>query len=264
LNIETSLSLAQAAETSLIDYFTLFATNCPITDFGSTSGLRWRISDVPNRVFNMVLCGSLDPQEAAERIDGLLAEFATRGVPSAWWGLPSGAGLDLDTLLTARGFQYVGYEPGMAIELSALDFNVRSIPGLVIRPAADDNDLRVFAETMFPDSLELSRAYYGAYQTMGLAPDRPLRQFIASIEDVPAATAAILFQNGIAGLYSITTLPAYRQRGIGAAVTLAALWTTYEAGYESAVLQSTAMGESLYRRLGFQEVCRFPMYENGN
>jgi GNAT superfamily N-acetyltransferase len=60
----------------------------------------------------------------------------------------------------------------------------------------------------------------------------------------------------VAGIYNIATLDAVRGRGIGAAMTLHAAGHAAGEGYAIAVLASSQMGLPIYRRLGFQPVCR--------
>jgi predicted acetyltransferase len=52
---------------------------------------------------------------------------------------------------------------------------------------------------------------------------------------------------------NVTTIPEHRGRGLGRAVTLAAMRIGAAAGAQIAVLQSTDMGRGVYRRLGFEE-----------
>ena len=63
-----------------------------------------------------------------------------------------------------------------------------------------------------------------------------------------------------AGLYWITTREAWQRRGVGTAMTLAALRDARALGYELAVLQATQAGSSVYHRLGFRAFCTVPGY----
>jgi ribosomal protein S18 acetylase RimI-like enzyme len=56
---------------------------------------------------------------------------------------------------------------------------------------------------------------------------------------------------------NVATLPEARNRGLGRAVTLAAMHAGAEAGATIAVLESSEMGLNVYRRLGFEEFGRY-------
>lgn len=55
-----------------------------------------------------------------------------------------------------------------------------------------------------------------------------------------------------AGVYFLCTRPVFRRKGMGAAVTEACLQTAKRAGVSRAVLYASAMGQSVYEKLGFQ------------
>ena len=59
---------------------------------------------------------------------------------------------------------------------------------------------------------------------------------------------------GVAGLYDVGVEPRERRRGIGRAVTLAALGVACSLGCDIATLNATQEGEALYRTMGFRSV----------
>jgi GNAT superfamily N-acetyltransferase len=90
---------------------------------------------------------------------------------------------------------------------------------------------------------------------IGLGAASPFRHFLARAGGEPAATCSVFFGAGVAGIYDVATLPERRKRGLGTAVTRAALAEARARGYRVAILQSSALGAGVYRSLGFHDVC---------
>jgi GNAT superfamily N-acetyltransferase len=80
------------------------------------------------------------------------------------------------------------------------------------------------------------------------------------LEGLPVATAFIFLSDGVAGVYSIATVPSARGRGIGAYITAAPLLDAREKGYEVSILHATKMGFPVYERLGYREICKKVTY----
>jgi GNAT superfamily N-acetyltransferase len=70
-------------------------------------------------------------------------------------------------------------------------------------------------------------------------------------------TAASYVVDGEVGIFNVATPAEYRGRGYGAAITDSAVREGLAAGADLAYLQSSAIGESVYRRLGFREVVTY-------
>jgi GNAT superfamily N-acetyltransferase len=84
----------------------------------------------------------------------------------------------------------------------------------------------------------------------------PNALFLAAIDehgDVRATAATAIFGR-TAGVFFVNTDPAWRGHGVGTAMTAAALRAAFRAGAGDACLDASALGLSLYLRLGFRPV----------
>lgn len=94
----------------------------------------------------------------------------------------------------------------------------------------------------------------------------PSREFICWVayrNGTPVATAATVVSHGTIGLYNVATMPDARGRGYAEAITRHAIaGAARESGLERVTLQSTALGERLYRRLGFREISRVVVFNS--
>lgn len=78
--------------------------------------------------------------------------------------------------------------------------------------------------------------------------------YVALFHDEPVSTATGLLSGGGVGVFNVATPPAHRGRGYAAAVTARAAQDGFRAGAVMAWLQSSHLGEPVYRRLGFRQV----------
>ena len=83
---------------------------------------------------------------------------------------------------------------------------------------------------------------------------------VARRGDEPIATAMAYESDGVASLQWVGTVPSARTAGLGALVTVAATNLTFEHGASSCSLQASPMGESVYRRLGYETVYHYAEY----
>ncbi len=82
--------------------------------------------------------------------------------------------------------------------------------------------------------------------------------------DEPVGTAVAVLWEHTAGIYAVTTHPEHRRQGIGAAATWAAIGVAAERGATHAFLQATAMGEPVYRRMGFETLVAYDRFAPAN
>jgi GNAT superfamily N-acetyltransferase len=152
----------------------------------------------------------------------------------------------------------------MAADLHTLPNDLAGPDTLAIERVMDARGLDTWTHTLgigFGEG-DIEARWVGAmYQRIGLDGDRPWRHYLGRLEGEPVATASLFLGTGVAGIYFVFTAPQARRRGIGAAITLAALRDARSLGYRIGVLGASQEGYPVYRRLGFQEYCTIGIYE---
>jgi GNAT superfamily N-acetyltransferase len=225
--------------------------------------LLWFFSGLPFHLANGIVNARF-PEECLEEIlDERLGQLSTKKVPMAWLIGPSTRPVDLGGHLQARGWMLGDEAPGMAIDLHALDEAMSSPPSLTIERVQDAETLRTWLRVMTVGSdipqeglallLELVTRH-------GFTDDPSVHYYLGLLADQPVATSLLYLAGGVAGIYNVATLPEFRHQGIGSALTVAPLLQARTWGYHIGTLQSSPMGLSLYRRLGFREYCMFQAY----
>jgi len=149
----------------------------------------------------------------------------------------------------------------MQLELRSLQ-NVPVPEGVSIRRITDAEDMRHWTDVFLPvflRSAEEGAVWIDSYARLGF--DGAWIHFVAFVNGTAAATTSLLMCGELAGIYHVATLPSFRGRGIGAAVTMHALQEARARGASIAVLQSSTMGFPVYRALGFESVCELRLYD---
>ncbi len=226
--------------------------------------VRWTIGNCPIGYHNTVVRADLSPEEADEKIEASLERMRAHRVPGSWHVGPSMRPPDLGERLVAHGFEYGGDDIGMAADLSTLPEEVPAPDGFAVERVRDEEGLAAWVRTLgsgFGEGPVEAEWVGEVYRRLGSGDESPWRHYLGRLGEEPVATATLFFGAGVAGVYFVSTAEHARRRGIGAAITLAALREAREAGYGTGVLGSSEMGHPVYRRLGFQERCRIGLYE---
>jgi GNAT superfamily N-acetyltransferase len=224
----------------------------------------WTIGNCPIDYHNAVVRADLPPERADQEIEASLERMRTHGVPGSWHVRPSMRPSDLGERLLAHGFEYGDDDIGMAADLSELPEEVPTPEGFAVERVRGEGGLAAWVEALgsgFGEGPVEAEWVGEAYRGLGFGDEGPLRHYVGRLGGEPVATATLYLGVGVAGVYFVSTVEHARQRGIGAAITLAALREARGLGYRSGVLGSSEMGYSVYRQLGFQEHCRIELYE---
>jgi GNAT superfamily N-acetyltransferase len=226
----------------------------------------WTITDVPFAIFNHVLRTQLAPDNVDAAIEGAIARCRSRNVPMCWHVGPLTKPANLGEYLEAHGFTGGGEgNPGMAVDLLALNEGLPAPPGLTIEQVTDVETLKQSCQVGFkvvagwPDCAVDALLDY--YLSVGLGPQSPRRYYMGWLKGEPVATSELVLGAGVAGIYGVHTIPDARRQGIGTAMTLTALREARALGYRVGILGASEMGFSVYHKIGFREYCKMGGYE---
>lgn len=168
---------------------------------------------------------------------------------------------DLRATCEAAGLDVRGEAPGMVVDGRLPDGPLAS-DDLVVAEVETAADVRDFAQVMAD-----------AYATYGMPADVApavlpnldvlraphIASVLVRLGDRPAAGAMVIVTHGVAGVYWVGTAPDARGRGLAALATRRAANLGFDRGARMGALQASVMGESVYRRMGWVEVTRYPL-----
>ena len=253
-------STAAAVEANLFSLFEHLKT-WPRLQLHDDGACCWTLSHLPFPLFNSVVRARFDPAVADAGIDARIRACAERNVPMLWWTGPSTTPGDLGERLERRGFLL---EPavGMVGDINYVAAQP-SEPVIDVAPVCNPSALATWSRVLC-DSFGAPHAFGEAFADLaaavGLDSSSPFRHFLGMVNGEAVATCSLFLGAGVAGIYDVGTVPERRRRGIGTAITRAAIADAAAAGYRMAILQSSTLGAAMYRSLGFNDVCPIGQY----
>jgi GNAT superfamily N-acetyltransferase len=217
----------------------------------------WMVTDVAFPLCNSVMFPRFERGRAAGRIDEILAAGAARGVRQLWWTGPSTAP-EIGELLDVRGLAPVERDmPGMALELAgwAAPQRPAGLELVRVRDAATAEDFGRLVASAFgmPEEISLLLART-ALEAQGDDADDRLVDLLVVEAGRPAACASLVVDDGVAGIYNVAVRPEAQRRGLGTAVTVAALEAGVERGATDSILHASAAGHGAYLKLGYARI----------
>ena len=175
--------------------------------------------------------------------------------------LPGKVAPEVDALLTGWGFVLAESMPAMAVDIDKL--TPTALPeGCEFQETTDPAEFADWCEALAV-GYGLPRPIadlFGPAAGSGLPAGTAARWYAVSEGGRMVATSTLFLEGGLAGIYCVSTLPDERGKGLGAHATAEPLRRVRELGYRTGILQSSAMGESVYRKLGFTQFGQLPLY----
>ncbi len=136
----------------------------------------------------------------------------------------------------------------------------RSLPALDIRRVDSEATRRAFAHitsVAFEIPLTVCLDVYGSADAWA----GDFHGFVGYADQLPVTTTATVVAANVVGIYSVGTLPQYRQRGYAEAIIRQALALEKErTGIATSILQATHSGLHLYQQMGYRKVTKFSVY----
>ena len=241
--------LVLVADENFIASFRKLAQHLPHAETHEEGSVFSFTTGLPLSLFN----GCVVTQEAQpSELTASLAWVAARDVPFCVWIAEK-----LVAGLAEVPTRY-GLEPAVSL-----------YPGMVLHPIPDAPapDAGVSVVPIFEPSLD---EFIGVLEESGLraelaqrlispafAADPDVRLFVGRLDGKPVGTSIAIRSQNASGVYNVGTLPEARRRGVGSAVTWAAVGAGSAWGCDTAVLQSSVMAISMYEDMGFRTVAPY-------
>lgn len=255
-------SVREALETQAVEGTELWTTWRGGRIYRESDMLRY-VTDEPLFFANGVVGVRLDPEEADRRIEETAAFFQTEGVPWGFGVSPLSRPSDVEEILVRHGFHVEEELPRMAADMERIPMGEEAPEGVEVLHVEDEGVLATWVDTLArgfgmdePRRAAMARVSSAA----GLEPDGPWVRFLGLLEGRPVATSGVFLAGGLAGIINVATVSEARRRGMGTALTLAALGCGFDLGYRVAVLGTSEMGRGIYERMGFRDVSWTRLY----
>lgn len=162
----------------------------------------------------------------------------------------SDAARPTEDAIRARGWQSDEEEPALA--LVPIPATPPPPAGLTIR--------RVTTEGEFADFMAVSETVHRWIPSLAAARDPAVALLVGYGGGEPVATARVACHGDVGDINGIVTLPQWRRRGFGTAMTWAVIAEGARRGCVAMTLTATAMGYPVYVRMGFVPVCTYRTY----
>jgi GNAT superfamily N-acetyltransferase len=93
--------------------------------------------------------------------------------------------------------------------------------------------------------------FYDAYARHGYGPAAFSLHYTGYLGHTPVTTGTLLDAGGCAAIYDVSTPPAFRRQGFGAAITHFLMQEIRNRGYTDTWIWSSPLGQSVYQQLGY-------------
>jgi GNAT superfamily N-acetyltransferase len=247
-------SLSRACHENLVEAFESVARIVPGGAIERIGGLTAVRGGMPGPGFNWVF-GLTRPTSVAKVTEGIKRLFLRTRTEFQFLTLPE-TSEELDPVIQAMGLTETEVVPGMVLD-PIPGFRHRPPKALKIRRATRPKEATDHLRTgamgfgVAPDFFD---AWKPAILAGASGPWAQGVSYTGYVGGKPAATSVRIRTGGVAGIYFVSTLPEFRRRGFGEAMTWRAISDGRAAGCKLSYLQASKMGRPIYERMGFRVI----------
>jgi GNAT superfamily N-acetyltransferase len=195
---------------------------------------------------NALVLGAAEPARVFARADAFFG--AAGGYSVSLEVVGAGA---VEQALVSGGWVMDEEEPALVL-LNIPESAPPAPTGLHIRRVANEQDFEAF--------MSLGRTPASILPSLAAALDPDVSLLLGELDGRLVATSRLVCLRDIAEITGVVTDPAYRRRGLGTAMTWAAVMAGAARGCTTATLTATEMGYPVYVKMGFVPVCTFRTY----
>ena len=250
--MRTEPELVSAANQSFVGSYRKLVEHSPEGDIHERGAVFAFVTGLPISLFN----GCVVTAEAASKeLDAAVDWVSGRDLPYCVWIAGEFASA-LSHVPLAHGLERdpVPY-PGMVLHPPPEP--PAPSPGVTVVPVTAtglDEYLGVSVESGLPS--ELGRRLFSP----SFARDPDVQLFTGRLDGRPVGTSIAIRTGDVSGVYAVGTLKADRRRGVGTALTWAAVGAGRAWGCDTIVLQASEMGFSAYVAMGFRTVVPYATF----
>jgi hypothetical protein len=210
----------------------------------------------PNMIYNT----RITRQNKSEKIKEVIGYIRRKEAPPFWIITPE-TDRSVESILENNGMSAIDLLPGMAIDLTEFSKShdgKNSGNGLNITEIFTARQLSQWlgiVNTVIFKRKKLDQALF-----TGLIENPSFHFYTGYIGDIPAATSMSFLSPPSAGFYNIATLPEFRKRGFGSAMTAYSMIEAGNEGCKTGILHASAMGEPVYLKMGYKPYGEYKVF----
>ena len=259
----TVAALAEALDENMTVHASWIQRHLPGMEVREDLGFVLVDSGFGTDTFNLICRTRLAEDDTAERAAAGIAWFRAGGRPFSWWVGPADTPRDLGATLVRLGLRPVEGETAMAAGIESI--LPEPLPdGIQVQRVESPAQLREFAAinaANWDPSDDDVLQFYELAAPLLLERGAPLALHVAYLRGVAVSTVEVTTAAGIAGIYNVSTLAHWRNRGFASALLRHVLAEARDHGIHRAALPAAPDAAGLYRRLGFEAIGTITEYK---